>query len=126
MEKKAEVDVYVVPQVGEPRIIECKAMKPGSFVSNEEINKWLDVRIKRVREHLQRLEVINANSGIPNFELWTTGRLSDESITRIERTKEANKKKFNVVVFGPSEIRHVAGSDDAVLKILREHFLPKL
>ncbi|MFQ1823462.1 hypothetical protein ACK36T_15365, partial [Aeromonas veronii] len=123
--EKAEVDVYVVPQVGEPRIIECKAMKPGSFVSNEEVNRWLDIRIKRVREHLQRLEVTNKNGGIPNFELWTTGRLSDESIARIERTKEANKKKFNLLVFGPNEIRNVASSDDAALKILKEHFLPK-
>lgn len=123
--EKAEVDVYVVPQVGEPRIIECKAMKPGSFVSNEEVNRWLDIRIKRVREHLQRLEITNKNGGIPNFELWTTGRLSDESIARIERTKEANKKKFNLLVFGPNEIRNVASSDDAALKILKEHFLPK-
>lgn len=123
--EKAEVDVYVTPQFGEPRIIECKAMKPGSFVSNEEINRWLDIRIKRVREHLQRLEIINKNGGVPNFELWTTGRLSDESIARIERTKEANKKKFNLLVFGPNEIRNVASSDDAALKILKEHFLPK-
>ncbi|KAJ8740568.1 hypothetical protein H9Y13_18995 [Aeromonas veronii] len=123
--EKAEVDVYVVPQVGEPRIIECKAMKPGSFVSNEEVNRWLDIRIKRVREHLQRLEITNKNGGIPNFELWTTGRLSDESIARIERTKEANIKKFNLLVFGPNEIRNVASSDDAALKILKEHFLPK-
>ncbi|MCF5874959.1 hypothetical protein K3H36_07605 [Aeromonas veronii] len=123
--EKAEVDVYVVPQVGEPRIIECKAMKPGSFVSNEEVNRWLDIRIKRVREHLQRLEITNKNGGIPNFELWTTGRLSDESIARIERTKEANRKKFNLLVFGPNEIRNVASSDDAALKILKEHFLPK-
>ncbi|MDX7689317.1 hypothetical protein SJS37_16320, partial [Aeromonas caviae] len=53
------------------------------------------------------------------------GRLSDESIARIERTKEANKKKFNLLVLGPNEIRNVASSDDAALKILKEHFLPK-
>lgn len=123
--KKAEVDVYVVPQVGEPRVIECKAMKPGSFVSDEEIDRWLGVRIKRVREHLLRVEASNQVGGIPNFELWTTGRISDESMIRIEKTKEANRKKFNLVVFGPSEIKAVASSDDAALKILKEHFLPK-
>ena len=44
--EKAEVDVYVAPQFGEPRIIECKAMKPGSFVSNEEINRWSRIQLR--------------------------------------------------------------------------------
>ncbi|MFM5479755.1 hypothetical protein ACET9B_05805, partial [Aeromonas veronii] len=106
------------------RVIDQNGRSPSS-TENSKIRCGMTVRIKRVREHLQRLEIINENGGIPNFELWTTGRLSDESIARIERTKEANKKKFNLLVFGPNEIRNVASSDDAALKILKEHFLPK-
>lgn len=124
--EKAEVDVYVIPQIGNPRMIECKAMKPGSFVSNEEIDKWLSIRINRVREHLNRLEMVKPNREIPSFELWTTGRISDESMARILKTKEANKRKYNIVIVGPVEIRDAAKPDDAALKVLNDYFLPKI
>lgn len=122
---KAEVDVWAVKEGISARLIECKGMGPGSLVSDEEIALWLTTRIKRVRHHLQ-----NVNDWVkpkPQFELWTSGVLSPEAQQRIEKTRNANSAKFDLIVVGPEEIRQAAKSvgDESLLKTLEHHFIPR-
>ncbi|HHF0815598.1 TPA: hypothetical protein ACPIDV_004653 [Pseudomonas aeruginosa] len=120
---KAEVDVWAVKEGIEARIIECKGMAPGTVVSDEEIGLWLTTRIKRVRHHLKTL---GWNQPKPRFELWTSGILSPNAQTRIEKTRNTNSAKFDLIVVGPEELRQAAKSvnDASLLKTLEHHFIP--
>ncbi|HHM8119834.1 hypothetical protein QK357_13100 [Pseudomonas aeruginosa] len=121
---KAEVDVWAVKEGVETRIIECKGMAPGTAVSDEEISLWLNTRIKRVRHHLK--STLPWNQPKPRFELWTSGLLSHVAQTRIKKTRNANAKKFDLIVVGPEELRKAAKSvnDASLLKTLEHHFIP--
>jgi hypothetical protein len=121
---KAEVDVWAVKEGVSARIIECKGMASGALVSDEEIGLWLTTRIKRVRHHLKN--ILHWNKPKPQFELWTTGVLSPEAQHRIEKTRNANSAKFDLIVVGPEEVRKAAKSvnDESLLKTLEHHFIP--
>ncbi|WP_308724895.1 hypothetical protein [Metapseudomonas otitidis] len=121
---KAEVDVWAVKEGISARIIECKGMAPGALVSDEEVGLWLTTRIKRVRHHLKN--VLHWDKPKPQFELWTSGVLSAEAQHRIEKTRNANSAKFDLIVVGPEEVRKAAKSvnDESLLKTLEHHFIP--
>lgn len=120
----AEVDVWAVKDGISARIIECKGMAPGAFVSDEEIGKWLTTRIKRVRYHLKNH--LHWDKPKPQFELWTSGILSPEALHRIEKTRSANCAKFDLIVVDSEGIRQVAklANDESLLKTLEHHFIP--
>lgn len=120
----AEIDVYATSNGKPPRIIECKGMAPDIELSDDEIGKWLTVRIKRVREFLNRTEVTIPNGPKPIFELWTSGKLSEKAKVRIDRTRDANRAKFELVVVGPEDIRSLVKHDKPLLQTLEQHFLP--
>uniref|UniRef100_UPI003CE6D87B hypothetical protein n=1 Tax=Pseudomonas aeruginosa TaxID=287 RepID=UPI003CE6D87B len=121
---KAEVDVWAVKEGISARIIECKGMAPGALVSDEEVALWQTTRIKRVRHHLKN--VLHWDKPKPQFELWTSGVLSAEAQHRIEKTRNANSAKFDLIVVGPEEVRKAAKSmnDKSLLKTLEHHFIP--
>jgi hypothetical protein len=120
----AEVDVWAVKDGISARIIECKGMAPGAFVSDEEIGKWLTTRIKRVRYHLKNH--LHLDKPKPQFELWTSGILSPEALHRIEKTRSANSTKFDLIVVDSEGIRQAAklANDESLLKTLEHHFIP--
>lgn len=121
---KAEVDVWALKEGISARLIECKGMAPDKCVSDAEIELWLKTRIQRVRHHLTH--VMSWPGPKPRFELWTSGILSPDAVVRIEKTRAANKEKYELVVYGPEEIRSAVKlvNDESLLKTLEHHFLP--
>lgn len=120
----AEVDVYHINDGIIAQMIECKGMAPGTLVDDEEVALWLTTRIKRVRHHLQRQ---GWSGPLPQFELWTSGALSAQARERVEKTRVANARKFNITVVEGDSLRNVvkALNDPSLLKTFEHHFLPQ-
>jgi hypothetical protein len=120
----AEVDVYHLNEGIEARMVECKGIAPGTFVDDEEVGLWLTTRIQRVRHHLQQL---GWSGPRPRFELWTSGALSAQAHERVEKTRLANVKKFEVRVIEGDALRIAvkAVNDPSLLKTFEHHFLPQ-
>jgi hypothetical protein len=97
--KDVEIDVWGFDRPHPLRFVECKGREPGSEVADGEIDLWLDRRIPAIRDYLARHAVLEgATTARPAFELWLIGRLSEASAKRIEKTREANKRVFDLVV----------------------------
>jgi hypothetical protein len=120
----AEVDVYHLNDGITAQMIECKGMAPGTLVSDEEVGLWLTTRIKRVRHHLNSL---GWSGPLPQFELWTSGALSEKARDRVEKTQQANAKKFKITVVEGDALRIAvkAVNDASLLKTFEQHFLPQ-
>jgi len=120
----AEVDVYCVNEGVEALMIECKGIAPGTIVDDEEVGLWLTTRIKRVRNHLEQ---IDWSGPVPKFELWTSGKLSEDARSRVEKTRSANVKKFELSVLEAGDLRArvKALNDLPLLKTFEQHFLPQ-
>lgn len=123
---KAEVDVFVTVPNQPPRLIECKGNNPDATLSDEEVALWLDTRILRVRQYLERTREGPAVK--PVFELWHTGRLSIPAMKKIVATRHVNRNKFDLMVYGPEKIREMvtAFGDHAFTNTFVQHFLPSL
>lgn len=119
----SEVDVYNYRPDIVAQMIECKGIAPGSLVDDKEIDLWLFTRIKRVRHHLR---VIGWSSPLPIFELWTSGTLSPAARDRVEKTKLANAKKFDLRIVDGDRLRDrvVDVNDKSLLRTFEQHFLP--
>lgn len=120
----AEVDVYRVHDGIMAQMIECKGVAPGTFVDDEEVSRWLTTRIPRVRYHL---ESIRWSGPLPRFELWTSGQLSDSALERVQKTRVANAKKFELIIVDSHDLRAQvkALNDPSLLRIFERHFLPQ-
>ncbi|MYN26975.1 hypothetical protein [Duganella levis] len=121
---KAEVDVWFLIPNRQAHFIECKGHAPGSAIDDAEIEQWLTKRILTVRQHVE--QYLDPKPTALIFELWFTGRLSAESLARIEKTREANRRKFDIVLVGPEDIRSKvrALQDVSLMKTFEQHFLP--
>lgn len=120
----AEVDVYHLNEGIEAQMIECKGIAPGTLVDDEEVGLWLTTRITRVRHHLQQL---GWSGPLPRFELWTSGVLSTLARERVEKTRQAHGKKFEIRVVEGDALRASvkAVNDASLLKTFEHHFLPQ-
>lgn len=120
----AEVDVYHLNEGITAQMIECKGIAPGTLVNDEEVGLWLTKRITRVRHHLQSL---GWSSPLPRFELWTSGALSAQAHERVEKTRLANAKKFEIMVVEGDALRIAvkAVNDASLLNTFEHHFLPQ-
>lgn len=120
----AEVDVYHLNEGIMAQMIECKGTAPGALVDDEEVTLWLTTRITRVRHHLQNL---GWSGPLPQFELWTSGALSEQAQERVEKTRNANAKKFAIRVVEGDALRALvkAVNDAPLLKTFEHHFLPQ-
>jgi hypothetical protein len=123
---KAEVDVFVTIPNQSPRLIECKGNHPDVTLSDEEVTLWLNTRILRVRQHLDRTH--EGPWVKPVFELWHTGHLSAQAMKKIAATQHVNRNKFDLWVYGPEKIREMvtALGDHAFTDTFAQHFLPSL
>ncbi len=121
---KAGVDVYHLNEGITAQMIECKGIAPGTLVDDEEISLWLTTRITRVRHHLQNL---GWSSALPKFELWTSGALSAQARERVEKTRLANARKFEISVVEGDALRIAVKTvnDASLLKTFEQHFLPQ-
>jgi hypothetical protein len=122
---EAEVDVYLKTQ-NRQLMIECKGRNPDTVVDDEEIETWLKKRIPRVREHLQRGH--HGPAIKPEFELWITGRLSKAAIEKIEKTRDANQRVFDLRLIWAKPIREkiYTLNDAKFVQTMTQHFLPQL
>lgn len=120
---KAEVDVFHLNEGIKAQMIECKGIAPGTLVDDEEVGLWLTTRITRVRHYLQS---IGWSGPLPQFELWTSGALSAKAHERVERTRLANNKKFEIKIVEGDALRIAvkAVNDASLLKTFEQHFLP--
>lgn len=120
----AEVDVYHLNEGITAQMIECKGIAPGTLVDDEEVGRWLTTRITRVRHHLQSL---GWSGPLPRFELWTSGALSEQAHERIEKTRLANARKFEIIVVEGNALRNEvkAVNNASLLKTFEHHFLPQ-
>lgn len=121
---KAEVDVWEVKDGITARFIECKGVTPGHLVDDEEVEKWINTRIKRIRHHLEH--DMKWRGPLPKFEMWTSGSLSPKGFELFTKTKRANARKFELNLMLPTQIRKEARSvkDKSLLNLLENHFLP--
>ena len=120
--QKAEIDVLAVENRRAVNFIECKGYNPLHAVPDDEIKKWLTKRIPRLRAiALDHPEWKN----LPlNFELWTTGKLSDKAIAMIETAMSATKK-YSIKYLDANAVREYAKKtkDKKMIDLLNEHFL---
>jgi hypothetical protein len=118
----AEVDVLAEIPHQKTYFIECKGYAPGNLVSDDEVKKWLTVRIPIVRK--KALENAKWRNLPLHFELWTTGQLSEDAKAIIGRTKEATSKYF-IDVRQADAVHALAKQtkDPTLIKALEQHFL---
>lgn len=109
--KDVEIDVWGLDRPHPLRFFECKGREPGSEVADGEIDLWLDRRIPAIRDYLTQHAALDGAPVVrPAFELWITGRLSDASAKRIDKTREANKRVFDLVVVRADGVLRAANS----------------
>jgi hypothetical protein len=118
----AEIDVQAVVENHCVHFIECKGISPNSFVDADEVERWLHKRIPTIREWaLQNPEFRRLPM---SFELWSTGDLTPETRAAVEQARR-DTRKYEIRWRGPAEIEELTEStrDQALLKVMRQHFL---
>lgn len=119
---QAEVDVTAVVQNREVYFIECKGYQPAGILDVDDVERWLIKRIPLVRN--QVLQHPQWKNHKLHFELWTTGKLSDEALAMIERSK-VGTTKYTIDYKDATAVEQLAkGTQDiGLIKTLRQHFL---
>lgn len=121
---KAEVDVQASVASRQIRFYECKGYQPGGLIPDDEVDRWLDKRIPLV--YKQAREASEWTGKDFHFEFWTTGRLSEASITRIKKA-QANIRtgRYTLDFYDSERLMAVARDtkDKALIDALRQHFL---
>ena len=117
---KAETDVVLV-YGNEARFVECKGLSPYSTLPDEEALKWVHNRMPAVRQFC--LEQQDWKNKELVFELWITGKISQEIRQKLDKAIQETKK-YNIRVLEAWEVREqakAAGND--VYKLFNQHFL---
>lgn len=121
---KAEVDVQASVASRQIRFYECKGYQPGGLIPDDEVDRWLDKRIPLV--YKQAREASEWTGKDFHFEFWTTGRLSEASITRIKKA-QANIRtgRYTLDFYDSERLMAVARDtkDKVLIDALRQHFL---
>lgn len=120
----AEVDVRVIVKNRHVRFIECKGLVPGNYLSDAEVEKWLNKRIPAVKaqtlrdNELSKLEM--------SFELWVTGELTAEAKAMVAAAQAAAAlKRYSIHVVDASELDVMVDQvgDSSLRKVVDQHFL---
>ncbi|OUJ34608.1 hypothetical protein BTZ05_25380, partial [Vibrio parahaemolyticus] len=85
----AEADV-ISEGNGEILFIECKGHQPGGVVDHEEVKKWLQQRVPTLNKYAKQHN--DWKSKKLRFEIWTTGRYSDESVALLTEARNSLSK----------------------------------
>ena len=120
----AEVDVQVVVKNRYIRFIECKGLIPGNFLSDAEVEKWLNKRIPvvlsqtRKNNTLSKLEL--------RFELWVTGELTAEAKAMIATAQgRAVLNGYSIKAHYAADLAQAVDlvNDPSLRKVVDQHFL---
>ncbi|MDI3390986.1 hypothetical protein QLG10_00920 [Pseudomonas sp. V98_8] len=88
--QESETDVLVEAHGLKTYFIECKGYAPYALISEDEITRWLTIRIPNTYKYcLTHPDWKNTSI---HFELWTTGKISEKSRLEIEKISGAVKK----------------------------------
>lgn len=119
--QESETDVLVEAH-GRTYFIECKGYAPYAQVSEDEITRWLTVRIPTTYKYsLTHHDWKNTSI---HFELWTTGKISEKSRMEIEKIS-GSVKKYSVSVKFVNDIQAEvkASGDKKLYHILNQYFV---
>lgn len=120
----AEVDVVAVQKGRRIYFIECKGQAPHQTLDDDEVEKWLTERIPAVRKHA--LEHLGWKNLELHFELWTSGKLSNEAAARIKDAQQKiSPNKYTVAHRSAKDIGELAKelNDETLKRVIRVHFL---
>lgn len=119
----AECDVLSLNGHAKITFIECKGYKPYSTVRHEDVKKWIGKQVPVFFSYAKR-EYPNAEI---NVQLWTTGKLCDDSRESLRKFQENNltNQRYNITVMEPHEVcaRIKATRNDALIRVFDKHFL---
>lgn len=94
----AEVDVMLFDKSCRVVAIECKSNK---YLCLDEVKKWFSTRIPRIKKYIQESQEWGDYE--MEFHLWTTGKISKETLEYIkDRQEETNKHK--IVIYNYEDI----------------------
>lgn len=120
----AEVDVLLIVKNRYIRFIECKGLLPGSLLSDEEVEKWLNRRIPVVHAQTRRDNVLSKLEH--RFELWVTGELTAKAKGMIAAAQaRADLKGYSIRVFYAADIDQQVSlvRDPSLRRVVEQHFL---
>jgi hypothetical protein len=121
---KAEVDVQASVASRQVRFYECKGYQPGGLIPDDEVDRWLEKRIPLVYKQAQAGSEWSGREF--HFEFWTTGRLSDASISKIKKVQATVRPGRYTLDYCDAEgltAMAKATNDKALIDSLRQHFL---
>lgn len=95
--KKAECDVFIDAEYRGVTFIECKGYRPYATIPHELVKHWIGVQIPVFREQA-RTDYSTIDPPDIKIELWTTGKLSDESLEAINNIININKVNKRCVI----------------------------
>ncbi|MGS5216470.1 hypothetical protein ACVD1M_26700, partial [Escherichia coli] len=90
---------------------------------HEDVKKWIGKQVPVFFSYAKR-EYPNAEI---NVQLWTTGKLCDDSRESLRKFQENNltNQRYNITVMEPHEVcaRIKATRNDALIRVFDKHFL---
>lgn len=95
-----EIDIYVEKD-GKIKIIECKGIK--NTLDHEYVVKWVSNNIPTIYKSIKKSD----SNAVIEFELWSTGGYTNETIELLEKVK-TNTKKYSIHYFNATDIIHKA------------------
>ncbi|WP_339547221.1 hypothetical protein [Pseudomonas sp. RA_35y_Pfl2_P32] len=122
MGKQAEIDVLAVRKNHEVIFIECKGIHPASTLDDKEVIKWLDKRIPVLRGAAK----IHSDWATltQRYELWTSGRFSEEAIALVSARQEESSKLVIQIRDAEYVLAEAKASKEAgLLKTYEQHFV---
>ncbi len=119
--QESETDVLVESH-GKTYFVECKGYAPYAVLPEEEITRWLTVRIPAIYKYC--LSHHDWKKAPIHFELWTTGKISENSRKQIEKIT-GSVKKYSVEVKFVNEIQAEvkAAGEKKLNKIFNQYFI---
>ena len=120
----AEIDVLRTKGRQEAWVYECKGHGPSQEVQDEEVEKWLAVRVPRAFNWLRAQDRLRSCQLA--FELWTSGRFSPKARQRLEAAKARTRPTRYLLDWkdGSGVLRYAKALNSRHMSdILREHYM---
>ena len=119
--QESETDV-LVEGYGQTFFIECKGYAPYALVSEDEITRWLTIRIPNTYKYcLTHHDWKNTSI---HFERWTTGKISEKSRMEVEKIAGSVKKYTVSIKFVEDIQAEVKTAGDKKLRqIFNQYFV---
>lgn len=122
-DKSAEADVTIQNGYKEIKFIECKGYSPYSQVPDDIVDRWLQHQVPTFHRSVR--ESVNQDITII-CELWTTGKLSAESILKVNSASEnINPKKYQIKIRDAHDVilQFKETKDKTLYNTFDEHFV---